>query len=391
MESLRATYKILLRERKSTIRRELMDKIDPSCRLIAIKGTRGVGKTNFLLDFSREHYADNENALYVNVNNLFLSDEGLFNFLERFYHLGGKAIFLDQVHKFPGWDADLRRAYDTFQDLYIVFTTSSIVRIKCNEHLKDVVAMYNLRGLSFREFLELETGEKFSTYTFEDIVERHQEIATEITSKVRPLAHFSNYLRYGFYPIYLAEKSHIDYLLKNINLTLEFDIPYSNQIDLTYLPKLKRLLYRLGVAENTNVNISKLSSEIGVSRATILNYLRYMNDARLITLLYNEENTDEGNRKPDRVFIHNANLLNAVCLDQLDDHRMRQVFFISQINPKHSIHVGTKCDLQIDNKFQVNICKGCLQKCTKKVLCLEDMIERGEGNTIPLWLFGFIY
>lgn len=391
MKSLRATYEILLRERHSAIRRELMDKINPSQRLIAIKGTRGVGKTNFLLDFGREHYSNDDSALYVNVNNLFLSYEGLFNFLERFYHLGGKAIFLDQIHKYPGWDEEIRRAYDTFQDLYIVFTTSSIVRVKSNEYLKDVVAMYNLRGLSFREFLELETGEKFSTYTFEEIAERHQEIAAEITSKVRPLAHFNNYLRYGFYPIYLEEKSHIDYLLKNINLTLEFDIPYNNQIELTYLPKLKRLLYTVAITGGTNINISKLSNEIGVSRATILNYLRYMKDARLLTLLYDKSGENDSNKKPNKLFIHNPNLLNAVCLDEVDEHRIRQTFFLSQMHPNHTINTTLKSDFLIDGHYQVNVCKGCLHKCSRKILCLEDMIERGEGNVIPLWLIGFTY
>ena len=280
MESLRNTHKILMKERTSAIRRGLLDTIDNRARLIAIKGSRGVGKTNFLLDFCKEHYKDDPSCLYVNINNLFFAMEGLYNFAERFYKLGGKVLLLDQIHKYPNWDKELREAYDRFPELQIVFTVSSILRVKSNKYLQGIVEMYNLSGLSFREFLELETGHKFPVYSFEEIVERHEEIVDDILEKVRPLAFFNNYLKYGYYPIYLEEKSHIDYLLKNINLTLEFDIPYNNQIELKYLTKLKQLLYIVANG-NSNINISKLSARIGVSRATVLNYLHYMKNARL--------------------------------------------------------------------------------------------------------------
>lgn len=205
-----------------------------------------------------------------------MPSDGLFHFVEYFYKLGGKVLLLDQVHKYPEWDKELRKCYDTFSDLQIIFTSTSIVRINSNPYLNGVVDMYNLNGLSFREFLELETGEKFPVYSFQEIIERHEDIVEEILGKVRPLAHFGNYLEYGYYPIYMEQKSHIDYLLKNVNLTLEFDIPYVSQIELKYLIKLKQLLYIAAIDNNCNVNISKLSAAIGVSRATVLNYLNYM-------------------------------------------------------------------------------------------------------------------
>ena len=187
MESLRNTHKILMKERTSAIRRGLLDTIDSRARLIAIKGSRGVGKTNFLLDFCKDHYKDDPSCLYVNINNLFFAMEGLFNFVERFYKLGGKVLLLDQIHKYPNWDRELREAYDRFPDLQIVFTASSILRVKSNKYLHGIVEMYNLSGLSFREFLELETGYKFPVYSFEEIVEHHEEIVNDILEKVRPL------------------------------------------------------------------------------------------------------------------------------------------------------------------------------------------------------------
>ncbi|WP_294143391.1 AAA family ATPase [uncultured Sanguibacteroides sp.] len=391
MESLRITHNILLKERTSTIRRGLLDVIDCRARLIAIKGSRGVGKTNFLLAFCKEHYEDDPSCLYVNINNLFFATEGLFHFVERFYKLGGKVLLLDQVHKYPNWDKELREAYDHFPELRIVFTASSIVRIKSNKYLQGIVEMYNLSGLSFREFLELETGHKFPVFAFEEILEHHEEIVEDILARVRPLAHFGNYLKYGYYPIYLEEKSHIDYLLKNINLTLEFDIPYNNQIELKYLTKLKQLLY-IVANDNNNVNISKLSHEIGVSRATVLNYLHYMKNARLLTLLFDKESDDENGLKPNQVYLHNPNLLNAVCLDNTDAATVRKTFLVSQLCPIARLNYSENADFLVNGRYDIVLRQeGDKRRIKDNLIIMTDMIERGKKNIVPLWLTGFVY
>ena len=275
--------------------------------------------------------------------------------------------------------------------LSIVFTASSILRVKSNKYLHGIVEMYNLSGLSFREFLELETGYKFPVYSFEEIVEHHEEIVNDILEKVRPLAFFNNYLKYGYYPIYLEEKSHIDYLLKNINLTLEFDIPYNNQIELKYLTKLKQLLFIVANG-NSNINISKLSAQIGVSRATVLNYLHYMKNARLLTLLFDRESDDENGLKPNQVFLHNPNLLNAVCLDQTDSLMIRKTFLISQLCAVAKLNFSGNEDLFVNQKYEISVRQqGDKGRVRDSVILMTDMIERGKKNVIPLWLAGFVY
>ena len=300
-------------------------------------------------------------------------------------------LLLDQIHKYPNWDRELREAYDRFPDLQIVFTASSILRVKSNKYLHGIVEMYNLSGLSFREFLELETGYKFPVYSFEEIVEHHEEIVNDILEKVRPLAFFNNYLKYGYYPIYLEEKSHIDYLLKNINLTLEFDIPYNNQIELKYLTKLKQLLFIVANG-NININIIKLSAKIGVSRATVLNYLHYMKNARLLTLLFDRESDDENGLKPNQVFLHNPNLLNAVCLDQTDSLMIRKTFLISQLCAVAKLNFSGNEDLFVNQKYEISVRQqGDKGRVRDSVILMTDMIERGKKNVIPLWLAGFVY
>ena len=189
----------------------------------------------------------------------------------------------------------------------------------------------------------------------------------------------------------MEEKSHIDYLLKNINLTLEFDIPYNNQIELKYLTKLKQLLFIVANG-NSNINISKLSAQIGVSRATVLNYLHYMKNARLLTLLFDRESDDENGLKPNQVFLHNPNLLNAVCLDQTDSFMIRKTFLISQLCAVAKLNFSGNEDLFVNQKYEISVRQqGDKGRVRDSVILMTDMIERGKKNVIPLWLAGFVY
>ena len=396
MNTLLQTHCSLHKNKRSTIKRELGNEIDWSQRLIAIKGSRGVGKTTFLLDYIRENNRENDKScLYINLNNLFFTERGLVSFVDEFYKKGGKTLLLDQIHKYPEWAEDLRVCYDNYSDLQIIFTASSILRVKTNEHLVDCVSTYYLNGLSFREFLNHEAGCDFKRYTLEEIVENHEEIVEEVLTKVRPLAFFNDYLRFGYYPCYLEEKSFIDNLLKIINLMLEFDITYLNQIELKYLTKLKKLLYIIARNVPFQPNVSKLANDVETSRATIMNYLRYLKNARLIHLLNNSEEKDEKLKKPNKVYLHNTNLLYAISPDSVSDNSLRETFFYNQVGVGSVLTSTDRGHFKVDQKFNFEI-KGSSVDIepkfrTEDYFVAADMIERGEGNTIPLWLFGFLY
>jgi len=395
MNTLVQTHNSLLKDKKTTIRRELADEIDWSHRLIGIKGSRGVGKTTFLLDYVREHCAEDKSCLYINLNNLFFTERGLVSFVDEFYKKGGKLLLLDQIHKYPEWASDLRTCYEDYPDLRIIFTASSILRVKTNEELKGIVQVYYLNGLSFREFLNHETGNKFRRYSLEFILEHHEEIVDEILEKVRPLAYFNNYLRHGYYPCYLEEKSFIDNLLKIINLMLEFDITYLNQIDLKYLQKLKKLLYIISCNVPFQPNVSKLANDVETSRATIMNYLRYLKNARLISLLNSKDSSQDSSKKPNKVYLHNTNLLYAISPDNIDDANLRETFFYNQVGPGRAITSTDRGHFLVNDKFNFEISESAnlleSKFRTEDFFIAADMIERGEGNKIPLWLFGFLY
>ncbi|MCT4614013.1 MAG: AAA family ATPase [Marinifilaceae bacterium] len=394
MHNLYKTHISLLNTNKGTIRRELIDIIDWNHRLIAIKGSRGVGKTTFLLDYIREKHHDDKTCLFINLNNLFFTERGLVSFVDEFYKKGGKVLLLDQIHKYPDWDIDLKTCYEKYEDLQIIFTASSILRIKGNAELADLVKVYYLNGLSFREFINQQTQNKFRAYSLSEIMQNHEQIVDDILDKIRPLAYFQDYLQYGYYPSYLENKTYNDTILKIINLMLEFDITYLNQIELKYLPKLKRLLYLIASNAPLQPNVSKLANSVETSRATIMNYLRYLQNARLIHLLASRNEEKDSSKKPSKLYLNNTNLLYAISPDNVNKQHLCETFFYNQIHGGRIVTDAQNGEFTVDKEYIFKISEQEIDDDFRKSnnqFIASDMIEKGKGNQIPLWLFGFMY
>lgn len=370
-----------------TVRRGLMDDINWNDRLIGIKGARGIGKTTFLLNYARQFQGD-KSCLYVDLNNLYFSDRSLVAFADDFRKTGGRVLLLDQVYKYPQWSEDLRYCFDNFTDLQIIFTGSSVMRLKdANPLLLGRAKSYSLDGFSFREYLNLSTGRSFRKYTLDEIIEGHEAICNEIVSQVRPLAFFADYLHHGYYPYFLDEANQYESMLKTINLVLEIDISYLQQIEHKYLPKLRKLLYTILCQAPFQPNVSKLSVEVEASRATIMNYLVYLRQGRLIHLLY--QSGDAGMKKPAQIYMQNPNLVYAANPGNVDQSVLHKTFFYNQLAYLNSVkqsRLGDFC-INSDRCFRINgttAVKG-------NIYDVKDMIEVGRKNVIPLWLFGFLY
>ncbi|QGY42617.1 AAA family ATPase [Maribellus comscasis] len=391
MEYFQHTHKSLLESSKKTIKRELANNIEWSNRLIAIKGFRGVGKTTFLLDYLKKYFADDNSALYINLNNFYFTKRKISSFADEFTKRGGKILLLDQIQKYPEWSSDLRKCIDDIPDLKIIFTSSPVLRIaEGNPDLNGIAKIYHLEGLSFREYLNYQTGSNFHFYSLAEIVDHHVEIAKEIVTQVRPLAYFDDYLKNGYFPYSIDNPNfYMNTLLKNVNLALEIDVPYINQIELKYLPKLRKLLHIIAAETPFTPNVSKLASAVKTSRATIMNYLKYLKNAKLIQLLYSNGDDDQM-KKPDMVYMHNTNLLYAISPDNTDNLNLRHTFFYNQVGYNYKLKSSAKGDFCINGKYHF-IVGGRKLEPTSDVYAASDVIEIGEGKKIPLWLFGFLY
>ena len=368
-----------------------MNRINWNDRLIAIKGFRGVGKTTFLLDYIKKEFPEDNSALYINLNNFYFTRRKINSFADEFAKRGGKVLLFDQIQKYPEWSADLRKCAEEIPELKIVFTSSPVLRIvEGNPDLEGITSIYHLEGLSFREFLKYQTGKEFKIYSFEEIMENHIEIASNIVAEVRPLAYFDDYLKYGYFPYFMDDPNfYINRLLKHINLALEIDIPYINKIELKYLSKLRKLLHIIAAETPFTPNVSKLAASIQTSRATVMNYLKYLKNAKLIHLLY-PNGDDDQMKKPDKVYMHNNNLQYAIDPNNTDSLNLRQTFFYNQVGYKCNLKSSDKGDFCVNGKYTFVI-GGRKIEPKPGLFAASDVIEIGEGNKIPLWLFGFLY
>lgn len=392
MEFFKEAHLTLINNTKSVIRRDLLDEINWDDRLICIKGFRGVGKTSFLLDYLREINADPKDALYINLNSFYFTGRKISGFADEFYKRGGKLLVLDQIHKYPSWDKELRECYDSLPELKIVFSASPVLRVLDeNPHLHDVVKVYHLPGLSFREFLNYHTKQNFKKYSFDELLENHVQIASEISNKVKPLAYFDEYLQHGYYPYFVDRQSYFsEDLLKHINLALEIDVTYLNQIELKYLSKLRKLLYLVSNEGPFTPNVSKLSTEVETSRATVMNYLRYLKNARLINLLYTNGDEDQM-KKPTKVYLHNTNILHTVAPAYRDNSTYRQTFFYNQVSTKNTVKSVEGFDFKVNDQYLFTVGGKYNEPAKENGYAAADRIEIGDNRKIPLWLFGFLY
>jgi uncharacterized protein len=369
-----------------------MSEIDWNQPLIGIKGSRGVGKTTFLLAYAKKFHADDRSCLYINLNSFYFTEHNLVEFADEFRKKGGKVLLIDQVYKDPEWSNHLRQINELFPELKIVFTGSTVMRLQEeNPVLYGKVASYNLRGFSFREFINIETNNQFESFDLDTLLANHRTISREITSKVRPLAYFQDYIHHGYYPFYLEKANYSENLLKTMNMMLEIDITLLKQIELKYLPKLRHLLYLISMDASGTPNVSKLSSAVQTSRATIMNYIKYLKDARLVNLLYPV--SEDFPKKPEKIYLHNTNLAFAINRDYSNQQVLNETFLYNMLHKDHKINSGgTNSLFVVDKNMHFDIASN-MKNASKKSNSwyAVDMIEKGNENVIPLWLFGFLY
>ena len=397
MERLRALSRQMVEQTNSQFKRYLYSKIDWSNRLIVIKGARGVGKTTLILQYIRENYQNSETALYVSLDDIYFSANTIVGLTDTFYKAGGKALFLDEVHKYPSWSQEIKNIYDAYPSLKITFTSSSILQInKGYADLSRRVAEYILQGLSFREYLSVTGVMSHSPVSLQEILNSHNDIESEVTKQIRPLMHFQNYLKYGYYPFFLEnQETFSQKLMAAINLTIENDLPATQAIDYASIYKLRKLLYILANSVPYKPNVSKLSEHIHTTRATVIQFLDYLKNAQIINLLNTDAIGTGYLAKPEKIYLHNTNIMYALAPETANKGNVRETFFLNQVGSMHEVTLPLAGDFLVDKNTTIEI--GGKSKTRKQISQIPgsyiaaDDIEYGFGNKIPLWLFGFLY
>ena len=394
METFFISHAYLMEHFHAPVRRSLMDSIDWSYRMIGIRGPRGVGRTSFLLQYAKENYDVRlRQCLYINVNSFYFQAHGIVDFAGRFVAEGGQVLLIDQVFKLQNWREQLCECYRLYPYLRIVYTTTSVSMGEEEDTtgLSSLSRTYVLHGFSFREYINLATQQSFEPYTFDKLLNEHEQILRTILPKVHPWNYFLDYLKHGYYPFFLENHNFTEALLKAMNNMIEVDLLLNKQIELKYLARIKKLLYLLAINDPTSPNVSKLATEIGTSRATVMNYLKYLEEARLINMVHREG--EKFSKKPAAIYLHDANLMYAVYEPSMTEQTIMETFFVNCLWRHHTVHKARRAGLlRIDNTTNICVCDK-----TKRVRTAADTIyvkyntDIGREKEIPLWLFGFLY
>ena len=378
--------------------RELERKINWNARLISVRGSRGTGKTTLFLQHIKKTFSNNLNkVLYVNLDNVYFSNNTLVELAEKFASRGGTHLFIDEVHKYENWSKEIKKLYDDFPELHIAFTGSSLLEIlNGRADLSRRTLVYELTGLSFREYLSLIKAHDFPIFTLEEILKNNEQISAEIASKIKPFEFFDDYLSFGYYPYFLEGKDdYFNRLNETLNMILEVELPMLRGLEIAYIPRIKKLLAVIGESAPFIPNITQLAAKIGISRQTLLIYLKYLEDAKLINQLYKKSRGLSVLEKPEKILMENTNLIELFNGENANTGSRRETFILNQLLHSHKVDFSEESDFFVDSKYTFKV--GGKNKKRKQIqeipdsYIIADDIEFGTDRRIPIWLLGFMY
>ncbi len=398
MQNLFRYSAALVSETDQRFTRYLFGQIDWNDRLIGITGARGIGKTTLLLQSIKRSYGNSQEAIYVSLDNFYFQKKSLFDLAEEFSIHGGKYLFIDEVHRYPAWSGEIKNIYDTFQNLKIVFSGSSALQIyKAEGDLSRRASMYKLGSMSLREYIELAHSEIFRSYTLTEILEHHVDIAHELTKRIKPVPIFKEYLKGGAYPFFVGSSAtFMQRLLSTVNVIIENDLMAIEHFTYATLVHTRRLLALIADSVPFKPNISELSRKTGISRDILLKIIDLLEKSEILISLRQHSSPTGYLTKPEKIYLNNTSLLYSLTLNQNPETgTLRETFFANQLKEKHTINLAEKGDFLVDGSYIFEV--GGKNKTNRQIAVLpnayvvQDDIEIGFRNRIPLWVFGFLY
>lgn len=398
LEPLFLKHKLFISRVNTTIVREQMNRIHWEKPLVAIKGSRGVGKTTLIRQYIRQNYGVNAgDALYCVMDSIYFSNHSLLDLAGQFQMMGGKHLFLDEVHKYPDWSRELKEINDLYPDLKITFSGSSLIQIlNADADLSRRVLSYDMPGLSFREFMRFYHNITLPVFPLDELLSNADEVCRQVLEVCKPIKLFKEYLSVGYYPFYDGDKEEYYSRIENVvQFIIDQEMTLYCGVEPAYTRKLKAMLLFLANNIPYQVNIAKLASYLELNKQTVLSYLASMQRAELLHLLYADNKSVTKMQKPDKIYLHNPNMLQALGTDW-EIGTLRECFAINQLAVAHEVEYGRSAgDLLVDGKFRFEI--GGEDKSFDQIAdlpcsyVLADNIEFPIGNKLPLWMIGLLY
>lgn len=401
METLFKKHRIFISQVDTRKVRQQMDLIDWNKQLVAICGSRGVGKTTLMRQYIRRNYRySTREALYCILDSMYFINHSLLEVAEEFHETGGKHLFLDEVHNYPTFSKEINKIIDLWPDLKITFTCSSLMQIQnLQADLSGRVVTYHMPGLSFREFIKFRKGIWLPRHPLKRILENADSICKEVTKlcePANPTDMFEQYLRVGYYPFNKTNVTDYYSCLEDVvKFIIDQEMPQFCKVDQTYTRKLKAMLLYLCDNPPHKVNITKLAAYLELNKNTVMSYLSSLERAELLHLLYADNKSVTRMQKPDKIYIQNPNILYALG-SQPNFDTIRECFVVNQLSTMHTVEYGKEQDdFKVDR--EITFVMDGKDKMHQQIAdnpnpyILADYIDSPIGKMLPIWLVGLTY
>lgn len=378
------------------LHRYLYEIIAWSDRLVMIKGSRGVGKTTMMKQRCREN---GEKGVYASLDQLCFNECTIVDLADYHYKHGGTHLYLDEVHRYPrpNWEQELKNIYDSYPDLHVVFSGSSLLQL--NSKVADLsrrVAVYDLRGLSFREYLNFTGGYGLESVNLPDILADHRFIASKIASSIRVIGEFEKYLRKGYYPFFMdcSEFTYEQRVERLVMSVIDIDIPAVADIEYETQLKLKKLLVVLAEQVPFVPNMTNLSRDVQVTRNQLMKLLTLLGEGEVLRMLMDATTQPKRASKPEKILFDNPSVMRALGISNKTG-TLRESYVASMLSTSGRLCAAKEGDFLLDRKYLFEVGgrgKGFSQIADRPdSYVIADDIETGTGNKIPMWLLGFLY
>lgn len=403
MDTLYRKSNRLLANTGTDIVREKMGEIHWNAPLICIIGAKGVGKSTLIKQYLKLHYEPGDRRmLYCSADTVDFSTRTLLGLAEEFTIGGGELLVIDEIHKYkPGttnWSREIKEIRELFPSLKMIVSGSSLLRLKEGDaDLSRRAVKYTLPGLSFREALHFYHGLSFPIWTLEDILSHPYDLWQTVSKKCKPVALFKEYMEKGYYPFLLeGEGEYHTKIEQVVNYIIETELPQICKVDVANVRKLQALVAMICSETPFELNANRIAAALEIGRDTVVEYLKYLGDAKVLNLLYSGTKKVGKLSKPDKVYLENPNIMYALAPTKVEIGTLREVFAVGSLSESHTVEYGkTQGDFKIDGRYTFEI--GGRNKNFTQIAGVKDSYifaddwDMPDGAKLPLWMLGFLY
>ena len=403
MDSLFRKSDRLLANTKTEIIRDMMDEIHWNAQLVTIMGAKGVGKSTLIKQYLKQNYRlGDRRILYCSADTVDFSMRTLVGLAEEFSIHGGELLAIDEIHKYKSgttdWSREIKEIHELYPDLKLIVSGSSLLRLREGDaDLSRRAVKYTMPGLSFRESLRFYHGLEFKRWALDDILDHPYDLWQEVSSKCKPVVLFKEYLEKGYYPFLLeGEGEYYTKIEQVVNYIIEAELPQICKVDVANVRKLQALIALICSEVPFELNANKIAAAIEIGRDTVVEYLKYLGDAKVLNLLYSDKKKIGKLSKPDKVYLENPNILYALTPTKAEIGTLRETFAICSLSESHTVEYGkAQGDFKVDGKYTFEI--GGRSKGFSQIAGVEnsyifaDDWDMPDGAKLPLWMLGFLY